>query len=89
MGHVHYHEYSNCYTHKYTYCPKLSQLAAQTFYLKSPKEQMAPVACQEESGTEKSLYSQQAILLGADTWRWDENNASLSVLDTNSSLTIK
>lgn len=39
---------------------------------------MAPVVCQEESGTGNSLYSQKAILLGADTWWWDKNNTSLS-----------
>lgn len=38
----------------------------QNFYLKSPKEQMAPLECQEESGTENSLCSQRAILLDAN-----------------------
>lgn len=47
------------------------------FYLKSPKEQMAPLECQEESGIGNWSYNQKAILLDASTWKWKEKNILL------------
>ena len=57
------------YVNRYTYYPKWLQPMGQNFYLKSPKEQMALLECQEESGIENSLCSQRAILLDANTWK--------------------
>lgn len=52
----------------------------QNFYLKSPKEQMAPLGCQEESGIENWLYNQKAILLDANTWKRKGNTILSSLL---------
>ena len=41
----------------------------QNFYLKSPKEQRAPLEYQEESGIEYWLYSQRAIRPDASIWK--------------------
>lgn len=47
------------------------------FYLKSPKEQTAPLEFREESGIEHWLYNQMAILRDASAWKWEENTILL------------
>lgn len=62
-----------CNINKYTYYLKWLPPMGQNFYLESPKEQMAPLEYQEESGIENWSCSQKAVLLDANTWRQTEN----------------
>ena len=70
--HVHNpHMCVQMFVNKYTYYLKWLQPMGQNFYLKSPKEQRAPLEYQEESGIEYWLYSQRAILLDVSIWKME------------------